>query len=148
MSDNGWYVTTSIFFPLTPHRVCTYRLYVRAIDKDSRKNMKTSLCLMYDYKSSFSIRRPPFQAEILRVQVSTTRARIVCWNVPVANQPSHASAKETIHLSLAITLVVHLYTWQRKRKKRVAAAGAAAVEHRLLPLGESYYVNYSLIDLA
>jgi len=38
----------------------------------------------------------------------------------------------------------------KKTEKPVAAAAAAAaaVEHSLSPLGESYYVNYSLIGLA
>ena len=37
----------------------------------------------------------------------------------------------------------------KKMEKPVAAAAAAvAVEHSLSPLGESYYVNYSLIHLA
>jgi len=61
-----------------------------------------------------------------------------------ANQPSRASAKETIHLSLDIALVVHL----KKMENPVAAATAAAVEHSLSPLGELHYVNYSLIDIA
>jgi len=107
------------FVPLKPHRVRTYRSYVRAIDKDTWKNTKTSNCLMYDYKRSFPIQSARFQVEIWRVQVSITRVRIVYWNVPAANQPLHTSAKETIHLSLVVTLVVHLYACQRKRKNQL-----------------------------
>jgi len=87
MSDNGRYVTTSIFCPTdtTQHM---YRSYVKVINRDTRKNSKTSTCLMCDYKRSFSIRRARFQVEIWRVQVSITRVRIGCRNVPAANQPN------------------------------------------------------------
>ena len=134
--------------PLTPHRVRTYRSYVRAIDRDTRKNTKTSTCLMYDYvrflskdldfkprygECRFLLREWGSVVEMFRLQINrymlSRRRRSIChWSSLWLSICSSSCDEET--------------------EKPVLVAAAAAVEHSLSPLRESYYVNYSLIDLA
>ena len=81
MSDNGRYITMSIFCPRTHHS------YVRA-------TRKTQTFVFYP-KTTIS-------------SLDMTSVGFYYTNVSAANQRSHASVKETIHLSVTIALAVHL----------------------------------------
>jgi len=117
--------------PLTPHRVRTYRSYVRAIDRDTRKNTKTSTCLMYDYvrflskdldfkprygECRFLLCERGSCFEMFRLQIN--RHKLPRWRRSICHSPS-------------LWLSICRPTCDEENGKPVAAAAAAAVQHSL-----------------